>query len=121
MSELEFRYPNSSDLNRTILQSVMNTQCSLYMERLECVISLRAADTSGESSYCFGADRNQVKKSGIGFFAATKFDKDLCQPENDLCPQLFCHRYMICTLKTNILVAFFGIIIFLFVCVGFVG
>lgn len=32
----------------------MNTQCSIYMERLQDVISLRAADTSGESSYCLG-------------------------------------------------------------------
>lgn len=31
------------------------------MERLQSVISLRAADTSGESSYCFGA-ASLVKK-----------------------------------------------------------
>ena len=33
----------------------MNTQCSIYMGRLQDVISLRAADSSGESSYCLGA------------------------------------------------------------------
>lgn len=43
----------------------MNTQCSIYMARLQGVISLRAADTSGESSYCFGA-ASLVKIRAVG-------------------------------------------------------
>lgn len=44
----------------------MNTQCSIYMERLQGVISLRAADTSGESSYCFGAASLVKKIRAVG-------------------------------------------------------
>lgn len=44
----------------------MNTQCSIYVERLHGVISLRAADTSGESSYCFGAASLVKKIRAVG-------------------------------------------------------
>ena len=68
INEFEFRCSSSSDLNRTILQSVVNTQCSIYMERLQDVISLRAADTSGESSYCLGGVGLVKKIRAVGSF-----------------------------------------------------
>lgn len=38
------------------------------MERLQGVISLRVADTSGDSSYCFGAASLVKKISAVGSF-----------------------------------------------------
>ena len=58
----------------------MNTQCSIYMERLQDVISLRAADTSGESSYCLGGVGLVKKIRAVGSLKK-QFGKGLCDPQ----------------------------------------
>lgn len=67
INEFEFRCPNSSDLIEQFC-SLLWTHgvLSIYMERLQNVISLRAADTSRESSYCFGAVSLVKKIRAVG-------------------------------------------------------
>lgn len=69
----------------------MNTQCSIYMERLQGVISPRAADTSGESSYCFGAASLVKKIRAVGSLKELDLVKDCGNPKMTYIKNKYAH------------------------------
>lgn len=82
------------------------------MERLQGVNSLRAADTSGESSYCFGAASLIKKIRAVGSLKELNL-ANACSDLKMICVLSYFVLGMD-ILKTNTPPFFFGMIIFFF-------
>lgn len=87
------------------------------MERLQGVNSLRAADTSGESSYCFGAASLIKKIRAVGSLKELNLVK-ACSDLEMICVLSYFVLGMD-VLKTYSPHFFFGMIIFYVFCVDF--